>query len=85
MVYAQPNISPGEEDAQILMGFRHTDGSPNLRQKTRPYNNYRKKRTCRIVGLADPADPADRRVKLKESEKKDKFLDLNRELKNFQT
>ena len=35
--------------------------------------NKRKKRTYRIV---DFAVPADHRVKLKESEKKDKYLDL---------
>ena len=37
-----------------------------------------KKRTCRIVEFAIPAD---HRVKLKESEKRDKYLDLARELK----
>ena len=37
-----------------------------------------KKRTCKIV---DFAVPADYRIKLKESEKKDKYLDLARELK----
>ena len=37
-----------------------------------------KKRTCKIV---DFAVPADHRVKLKENEKKDKYLDLARELK----
>ena len=41
-------------------------------------NNNNKKRTCRIV---DFAVPADHRVKLKESEKIDKYLDLARELK----
>ena len=35
-------------------------------------------RTCRIVNFAVPAD---HRVKLKESENKDKYLDLARELK----
>ena len=38
-----------------------------------------KKRTCQIV---DFAVPADHRVKLKESEKNDKYLELARELKN---
>ena len=33
----------------------------------------------------DFAVPADHRVKLKEVEKKDKFLDLPRELKNYGT
>ena len=36
------------------------------------------KRTCKII---DFAVPADHRIKLKESEKKDKYLDLARELK----
>ena len=38
----------------------------------------KKKRTCRIVEFAVPAD---HRIKLKECEKKDKYLDLARELK----
>ena len=41
----------------------------------------KKKRTCQIV---DFAVPADHRVKLKESEKKEKYLDLARELKKLQ-
>ena len=45
----------------------------------RLYNNQqKKKRTCKIV---DFAIPADHRIKLKECEKKDKYLDLARELK----
>ena len=40
--------------------------------------NKEKKRTCRIVDLAATAD---RRVKLKESEKKDEYFDFARELK----
>ena len=43
----------------------------------------KKKRTCKIV---DFAVPADHRIKLKECEKKDKYLDLARELKkNYET
>ena len=38
----------------------------------------KKKRTCKIV---DFAVPADNRIKVKECEKKDKYLDLARELK----
>ena len=61
------------------MGFWHTNGSPNLGQKNRPYSNpHTKKRTCKIE---DFAVPADHRIKLKESEKKDKYLDLVKELK----
>ena len=40
----------------------------------------KKKRTCKIV---DFAVPADNRIKQKESEKKDKYLDLARELKKL--
>ena len=43
-------------------------------------NNNNKKRTCRIV---DFAIPADHEVKLKESEKRVKYLDLARELKKL--
>ena len=61
------------------MGLWHTHGSLNLGQKTRPYNNQQqKKRTCKIV---DFAVLADHRIKLKESEKKDKYLNFARELK----
>ena len=65
------------------MGLWHTHGSPNIGQKTRPNNNQqkkKKKRTCKIV---DFAVPADHRIKLKEYEKKDKYLDLARELKKL--
>ena len=40
----------------------------------------KKKRICKIVDFAVPADP---RIKLKECEKKDKYLDLARELKKL--
>ena len=43
-------------------------------------NKKKKKRLCKIV---DFAVPADHRTKLKECEKKDKFLDLARELKKL--
>ena len=42
--------------------------------------NNKKKRTCKIV---DFAVPADHRVKLKESEKKEKYFDFTRELKKL--
>ena len=42
--------------------------------------NNKKKRICKIV---DFAVPADHRINLKESEKKDKYLDLARELKKL--
>ena len=43
-------------------------------------NKKKKKRICKIV---DFAVPADHRINLKESEKKDKYLDLARELKKL--
>ena len=55
-----------------------TYGSPNLGQTTGPYYNQKqKKRTFKIVGFVVSAD---HRIKLKESEKKDKYLDYAREL-----
>ena len=42
--------------------------------------SQQKKRTCRI---ADCAVPADHRVKMKEIEKKEKFLEIDRELKKL--
>ena len=48
--------------------------------QTRPYNNQQKKRTYKIV---DFTVPPDHRIKLKESEKKDKYLDFARELKKL--
>ena len=51
----------------------------------RPYNKKKKKRKKekekRIYKIVDFAVPADHRIKLKECEKKDKYLDLARELK----
>ena len=48
----------------------YTDGSPILRQETRPNNNQRKKK--RIFKIVDFTVPVDHKIKLKESEKKDK-------------
>ena len=63
------------------MGLWHTNESSNPGQKTRSYSNQQqKKRICKIV---DFAVPVDNRIKLKESEKKDKYLDLARELKKL--
>ena len=56
-------------------------GPPNPGQKTRPYNNQKKKN--RISKIVDFAIPVDHRINLKESAKKDKYLDLARELKKL--
>ena len=83
MVYAQLRICPGEWDAQTPLGLWHTNGSPNVGQKTRLYNDQqqkKKKRTCKVVNFAVSADHW---IKLKESEKKDKYVDLARGLKKL--
>ena len=55
----------------------HTDHRISTRRPDQITIN-KKKRTCKIV---DFAVTADHRIKLKECEKKDKYLDLARELK----
>ena len=77
MVYAQPSTWPRKWHTWTPMGLWYTNGSPNLGQKTRSYNNQKKKKICKIV---DFAVPADHRIKLKECEKRDKYLNLAREL-----
>ena len=44
-------------------------------------NNNKKKKKKKICKVVDFAVPVDHRIKLKETEKKDKYLDLARELK----
>ena len=80
MVYSQPSTCPRKWHTQTPMGLWRTNGSLNLSQKTRPYINHEKKRICKIVNFAVLAD---HRIKLNESEKKDKYLDLARELKKL--
>ena len=66
------------------MGLWHTNGSPNLGQKTSPYNNQQKnKKQKKICKIVDFAVTADHRIKLKEYEKRDKYIDLTRELKKL--
>ena len=78
MVYVQLRICPGEWDAQTLPGVWDTHGSPNLGQTTGPCDNQRKRKVLPNCGLCCLAD---HRVNLKESEKRDKYLDLAREFK----
>ena len=80
MVYAQPRISIGEWDAQIPLGFWDTNGSPNLSQTIEPYDNQQKRENLQNCGIFCTAD---HRVILKESEKRDKYLDLAMELKKL--
>ena len=57
----------------------HTDHLISARRPDLMIIN-KKKRICKIVNFAVPAD---HRIKLKECEKKDKYLDLARELKKL--
>ena len=63
---------------ESILGFWDTNRSPNLDQTTRSSGSQQKKRICQIVDFAVLADHG---VKLKESEKRNKYLDLVRELK----
>ena len=69
------------------MGLWHTNRSPNLGQKTRTYSNQLQKKKKKQQKTERFAVPTDDRIKLKESEKKDKYLDLAKELekKNYGT
>ena len=80
MVYAQPSTCPWEWHTQTPTRLWYTNGSPNLCQKSRPYNNQQQKKK-KISKIVDFAVLADHRIKLKEFEKRDKYLDLAKELK----
>ena len=74
MVSTQTRLCPRNETYRILSDFEiQTDKSIPARRSIN-----KKMRTCKIV---DFAVPADHRIKLKECEKKDKYLNLARELK----
>ena len=57
MVYAQSNTCPEEWDTQTPMGFWHINGSPNLSQTTRPYNNQQKRENSQNCILCCPGWP----------------------------
>ena len=65
------------------MGLWITHASPNLGLRTRPYNNQQQQKKKRISKIVDFAVLADHRIKLKECEKKDKNLNLARDLKKL--
>ena len=75
MVYAQPSIYPGEWRTQIDIQTDH------LISAWRPALMIINKKKKRIWKIVDFAIPADHKVKLKESEKKNKNLDITTELK----
>ena len=80
MVCAQPSTYPRNWLTETLLGHWHTDRLHNLDLKADLTIINKIKRICKIV---DFAVPADHRIKLKECEKKDKYLDLARELKKL--
>ena len=80
IIYVQPRIRPTEWYTETSLGFWDKNGSSNFDQTNRICNCQQKKRTCRILDFAVPADHG---VKLKESEKKIKCLDLAWELKKL--
>ena len=79
MVYAQPKICSENEMHKLLLDFEiQADNLISARQPDLIIIKKKKKRT-----IVDLAVPADHRVKLKESYKKDRYLDLTRELKKL--
>ena len=70
VVYAQPEIRPTEGDAQCSQGFWDKNRSPNPDQTTRRRDNQQKK------NLPNSGLYRLGRVKLKESEKRNKYLDF---------
>ena len=80
MVYAQPSSLRENATHKLLWDFNiQTDHLISARRPDLIIIN-KEKRTCKIV---DFAVSADHRIKLKECEKKDKYLDLARELKKL--
>ncbi len=73
-VYAQPSTCPRKWNLNMQTDHLIPARRPDL------IIINKKKRICKIV---DFAVPADHRINLKESEKKDKYLDLPRELKKL--
>ena len=69
------------ESHKLLWDFNiQTDNLIPARRPDLIIINKKKKRICKIV---DFAVPADHRINLKKSEKKDKYLDIARELKKL--
>ena len=77
MVFAQSRICPGKWDTHTPQGYWDTNRLPNLIRMTGLYGNHQQK-PCWIL---DTTLPADHRVKLKDSENKENYMNLARELK----
>ena len=78
VAYAQLGICPVEWDPQSSLEFWDINRSPNLGQTTRPIDSQWKEENQLNTGFPIPADD---KVKLKKSKKRDKYLDFARELK----
>ena len=77
---ANADVKNSNGDNSYNNDNNNNNNNNNPGQKTRPHNNQQKKKICKIVDFAVPADHS---INLKESEKKDKYLDLSRELKKL--
>ena len=69
------------EKKQNSLVFSDTNGSSNLSQTTRSWDSKHKKKE--YIKQWTFAVPADNRVKLKERESSDGYLDITRELKTY--
>ena len=84
MVYAQPGTCPKNDLNELLWDFNiRTDHLILARRPDLIIIKKKKKKKKKICKIVDFAVPADYRINLKESEKKDKYLDLARELKKL--
>ena len=84
MLYAQLRIRPRKWDTQNSLW--DTNRSPNLGQTIRLSDCQKQQQQqmgiCRIV---DFVIPVELKVKLKETQKREKYQDVARELKNYGT
>ena len=76
VICIKKRIHPRKWDTQIFLGFWDPNKSPNPSQKTRLCQEEK----CHQV---DFTISADHRVKMKQREKIDKYMDLTRELKKL--
>ena len=61
------------------LGFRDINGSPQLDQTTRPYNNQQKRENLQNYGLCCPSGPQSGINRMR----KEGYLDLAKELKKL--
>ena len=79
-----PATVPENDTHKLLWDFDiHTDHLISARRPDLIIINKKKKKKKRICKIVNFAVPADHRTKLNECEKKDKYLDLVRELKKL--